>query len=540
VIVCRQCGQEAREGVDFCESCGAFLEWEGEKVDAAPKAADPPSPPETQSDRTGGTPPSWGDGPPPRGGPAGPWIDMPPDGSPAWTVGSPPAGGRPAPAPAEPEPAPAPPVGGPPPPTPLPPAGGTPGGPAARSGSPAPASVMCLECGATNTGDRRFCRRCGASLETVALARRSPAPSGGVPAAPTDPGTAVVGPVAPGGPPATARPPGPQVPDAPRVMARTPTAPPAKGLKPAEATARPPATRPASGVPDVAPGGPICSQCGTANPPGRRFCRRCGESLAGSLPAEAGGAMVRAGRPSWWQRVVTRVRGRQADGDGDGFSASRSARSAYRHSLDVRYRVFRVMALIGGAALIAGSLGFTGVNPMSGARSLWDKVFPRDKRIGELQGSADPEDKVNVKFAPGSAVDGDPETAWAAVWLLPRDADAAEACADKPNTGGADAALVVTMPQKSKLSKLSVQPGLPAGDSARGRQFLPTKLELRFDDGSCDVVDLEDKAGFQDHRIKSPVTQHVRIAVLDAKPPTEQLANENNVTLGELRIYRPR
>jgi hypothetical protein len=323
-------------------------------------------------------------------------------------------------------------------------------------------------------------------------------------------------------------------------MARTPTTPATKGLKPAEATARPPATRPASRLPDVAPGGPICAQCGTANPPGRRFCRRCGESVAGNLPVEPGGTLVRADRPSWWQRVVARVRRRDDGGDGDGFSATRSARSAYRHSLDLRYRVFRVMALIGGAALIAGSLGFTGVNPVSGARGLWDKVFPRDKRIGELQGSADPEDKVNVKFAPGSAVDGDPETAWAAVWLLPKDADPAEACADKPNTGGADAALVITLPQKSRLSKLSVQPGLPAGDTARAGQFQPTKLELRFDDGSCDVIDLEDKAGFQDRRIKSPVTQHVRIAILDTKPPTQPLASRNDATIGELRLYRPR
>ena len=35
MIVCRQCGQSAREGEDFCESCGAFLEWEGEKVEPA-------------------------------------------------------------------------------------------------------------------------------------------------------------------------------------------------------------------------------------------------------------------------------------------------------------------------------------------------------------------------------------------------------------------------------------------------------------------------------------------------------------------------
>jgi hypothetical protein len=161
VIVCRQCGQQAREGEDFCESCGAFLEWEGERVDPAP-----PRP--TRAPGTGAAP-------------AAPAPTGPPPAAGAGAAG-PPGGAPPGPAPRAAAPA------------------GTPPPLAVPAAPPGPgASVTCLECGADNDGDRRFCRRCGSSLDLVALA--------GPPAAPPAPGPvpapgALEGPVLPGGPPA--------------------------------------------------------------------------------------------------------------------------------------------------------------------------------------------------------------------------------------------------------------------------------------------------------------------------------------------------
>jgi len=327
-------------------------------------------------------------------------------------------------------------------------------------------------------------------------------------------------------------------------MARgqAPAVPPTKAMQPAESSARPPAVRPpAQTSPDVAPGGPTCAQCGTANPPGRRFCRRCGAVVSDSLPAEAAAALPRGGRPGWWSRLVAKVRRR--DPEDEQFTASGAARSAYRGALDVRYRIFRVLALVAGAGFLIGSLGFTGYNPLTGARSLWNKAFPRDKRVSELQANADPDQGINNDFPPSAAVDGDPKTAWAGQWTLTEDDPAAEACTEDPTFGGADHALVVTMPAPSKLSKLRIQPSLPAGDPDRAGQWKPTKLELRFDDGSCKTLALGDEAGFQDKRIKGPVTKHVRIAILDAAPPADPAkaqAGGNLVSIGELRLYRPR
>jgi ribosomal protein L40E len=396
------------------------------------------------------------------------------------------------------------------------------------------ASVTCLECGADNDGDRRFCRRCGSSLDLVALAGPLAAPPapGPVPA----PG-ALEGPVLPGGPPA--RSPAAAVPDAPRIAARAPVVPPGKGLQPAEAAPRAPAIRPASAPAEVAPGGPLCPQCGTANPPGRRFCRRCGAAFTGddvALPATGGGPPER--RRGRWPRVTARRRADGDDGGDQGLTPSRAARSAYRHTLDVRYRVLRVLAVVAGVGLLAGSLGFAGVNPISGARGLWDRFFPRDARVGELEAVADPPEVVDVDFAPGAAVDGDPKTAWAATWQLEPGADPADGCgADESGTGGATGALEVALPAAVELSKLSIQPGLPPGDPGRAAQWQPTRLELRFDDGSCTQVDLKDQAGFQDHRLDGPETRHVRIAVLDAAPPRDPAASTDQVAIGELRLY---
>ncbi|MER7755103.1 hypothetical protein [Kitasatospora sp. NPDC097643] len=68
---------------------------------------------------------------------------------------------------------------------------------------------------------------------------------------------------------------------------------------PGEAVEQP---RPETGRPPAperppAPGELICGQCGAGNVPSRRFCRRCGSSLA-DAPVAA--------RPPWWRRLFGR------------------------------------------------------------------------------------------------------------------------------------------------------------------------------------------------------------------------------------------
>ena len=564
MIVCRQCGQAADERTDFCPSCGAFLEWEGEPVEpgarqrpagersgpgqgSAPGAAGPAAPhravwappdsfaPDAPADPAASAPPH---GPMPSSPPA-----PPPAGDGASPHSPPGAGPRPAP-------------------------DGGPAGGSARSGS-----VICLECGARNDGVRRFCRRCGSTLDLVALSGRAPRPG---PTAPpvSDPGSSEDTAGSPGGPGSVpggpgsgagglvARPPAAPVPAPPsRIGARAPAVPPTpvptpgRGVQPTEPKARPAPVRPQRVEAEVAPGGPDCPQCGTANPPGRRFCRRCGADLPAVAASTPDTPELVEGREPWWRRLFRR---RTRDGD----TPTRSARAAYRRSLDLRYRLMRVVAVVAGVGVVAGGFGLVGLNPVSGARSLWDRFFPRDERVGELQAATDPAGVVESEFTPGNAVDGDAGTAWATTWLLEPDAPAAESCAEDESTtgpaaegadggddvspvasaptGGGEAALVIALPEATELSKVSVQPGLAAGDPDRALHWQPTRLELRFDDGTCTEVDLADEAGFQDRRIDAPETSSVRVSVLDAAAPRAPEGASDLVAIGEVRVFAPK
>jgi hypothetical protein len=384
---------------------------------------------------------------------------------------------------------------------------------------------------------------------TTAGSTIPPAPTVGVPTGP-----AIGSPPAPGGagrPPAAGKQPSPSAraaagrqpvaappaggPPSPAVT--QPGEPPPPGpqaIQPAMAKERRQPVRPAPVEQAVAPGGPTCSACGAANEPGRRFCRRCGAPVAGSAPTTAPTRAAPA-RLSWWRRLLARLRGGGGDhGEGGG---DRTARAAYRRSLDVRFRVLRWVAVLATLGLGAGAAGLAGINPVSGARSLWERFFPRDERVTEVTAATSPEETERPDFAAGAAVDGAPDTAWAAGWTLAADDPAADACGDLPTGGGGDAALVLNLPAATELSRLEVQPGLPAGDPDRPNQWRPTRLELRYEDGSCEEIELRDEPGSQEHDIEAEETTSVRVVVLDAAPPTS--GDGDLVSIGELRLYRP-
>ncbi|NUU15787.1 zinc ribbon domain-containing protein [Cellulomonas humilata] len=161
--------------------------------------------------------------------------------------------------------------------------------------------IVCPQCGSASKADEQFCGVCGAYLVWDAGA---PEVSPGAEAAPPEepatepPPTALPNETAP---PAR-REAGPQ--DAPvaaaALLATPPPAPPeARSQQPA--AVRPgvpkpaPTPRPAAlDEPEPSPGDLVCGTCGAGNAASRKFCRRCGASLAD--------ARVQA-RRSWWSRL---------------------------------------------------------------------------------------------------------------------------------------------------------------------------------------------------------------------------------------------
>jgi len=254
MIVCTGCGNANEARSEFCGSCGAYLEWHGERVGTDPPPVAPPPVVVPTPERPGlldrvryvvglddappGTPPP---GPVPH--PPGPYSP-PPGPAPYPPAPYPPAPYPPAPYPPAPPPAPAP--------------------PGAPSWPPAPPTGHAL---ATPPG--------------------APPPFGftaGRPPLPTAPPAPPIGAVA-----GSAR----VIPAAPVY----PTAPvsPAVGLgarAPEAEYERPPAQRP--DPVDLGPADLYCGSCGAGNTDGRLFCRRCGTSLADAH---------RPPRLPWWKRI---------------------------------------------------------------------------------------------------------------------------------------------------------------------------------------------------------------------------------------------
>lgn len=122
-VICRRCGYANLPGDQFCGSCGAFLEWEGEATGA------PAAPPPPDEGLAGLVAPAGGVLPPPA--PAQGWVTAP---------------GVQAPPPQVPPPVAPPPVRVPPP-------------------APAEAGLLrCPACGIANGAARTFCQSCGARL----------------------------------------------------------------------------------------------------------------------------------------------------------------------------------------------------------------------------------------------------------------------------------------------------------------------------------------------------------------------------------------
>lgn len=195
MIVCTACGMRNEDGESFCADCGAYLEWDGERVGApGPAAAAPPGPgpqaeetapgfvsrvkqavglgerpPEPAVSDPGASGPAAAGAPPPAapGGPAAPGTPAAPP-APAGATWAPPPGAVAASA--------APPAA-------APPAAVLPGQAAPKprrvdlppeDRPPAPGETICGRCGAGNAPARKFCRRCGASLADMPVAARLP------------------------------------------------------------------------------------------------------------------------------------------------------------------------------------------------------------------------------------------------------------------------------------------------------------------------------------------------------------------------------
>ncbi len=368
--------------------------------------------------------------------------------------------------------------------------------------------TVCQQCGEAAARDSEFCLQCGAYLEWNATGADVPARLEVTPPVPTPRAerSAAAGSARPATPVTATVPTDPSRGAGPAVAA---------GTVPPEAAPRPAATSPRE---------PACSRCGTARPPGRRFCVRCALEFEPSSAPPLRPARSRR-RDPWWRRLFGRGRSPR----------ERAALRAYRRSLPVRYRLIRAAGALLLVAVIAGAALTIGRNPVGWVQARWDDLHDNLERVQVADAVPDPAEPAGpVEFAPRFAVDGAEDSAWATRWT---GGDAAGGCG-APRTA---AGLVVTFEDVAAVRHLRVVPGLPDDDSGRRLQPRPSVLEVRSAEGHCQTLGLRDSGTEQQVDLDVPLnTSSVRIDVA-AVYPAEGEETSDLVAISEVRFFqRPR
>ena len=336
--------------------------------------------------------------------------------------------------------------------------------------------MICEACGESNRPGTEFCAYCGSYLAWDPSAPDKsmvrPATTGTAPAPATTPpvSTPPPAPITPATPP-------------PPVVSQQPVA---------------PAPAPAVAAVTTEAGSP-CPACGRVNPPGRRFCARCGHQLASASVRAAPTSPAPVAARGWWARRFD--------------NRDRAARRAYRRSLPGLYRWRRVLiglGLVGG--LVAG-LAVAGRNPVGFVVDRYYDVRGTTVAVPVTGTAVEPPDATVAKSDPAALTDRT-EAAWTMRWEPTAEG---ASCGGAPGTG-----VIVLSISPTRVREISVQVGLLATNGRRPLQARPLVLGVLLDGGPCQRLELADAAEQQMLELDSkvPVSQ-VRIGVDAVAPPRD-------------------
>jgi hypothetical protein len=233
---------------------------------------------------------------------------------------------------------------------------------------------------------------------------------------------------------------------------------------PQAARHRPPPVRRTAPSRRLQPGDLVCGACGEGNPPVRKFCSRCGESL---IEAEV------VKRP-WWKKLL-RTRGPKVVQTANGKDSKGKNLTVQR--FDLRHSVrkgLRRARFVVGMLVIIGGIGYAAIPSLrSAVDSRFDTtkgkvltlVHPTYVPVHALKVTAD----MAVAGHPGRlAVDEFTNTYWLAPW-----------------NGTKQPTLTLTFAHKVTLKEMIFYSGVDANYLAFGR---PAVLHLVFSNGASDTL----------------------------------------------------
>lgn len=364
--------------------------------------------------------------------------------------------------------------------------------------------VECTQCGQRCEPSEQFCGSCGAYLEWTAPAAATspqPAAAGAVPEQPA--ASAALPP-----PPSTS--PSPAVP--PPAAAAASVSPPAQGIVPVQPSAgpvqpqagearapRPPTSRPPD-EPPPAPGDLICGQCGVGNAPTRRFCRRCGTSLADAPVAP---------KAAWWRRLFA-PRPRTAPAAGE--------RPA--PGLLGRLRALRRPRLL--VPLLVVALGIAGFALRSQLHKATDTVKDRVAKTQQVHAVAVTASSASGGHPAALAVDGTTDRYWAPA----REGD------------GKGQYLEARFDEPFRLLDLIVYPGSSTVDQDFLTQARPRTLIVTVTDthgkATRHTVNLGDSPGKQTFHIAESDVARIRLTINGAYGT----GRGHHVAIGEVEFFK--
>lgn len=238
-----------------------------------------------------------------------------------------------------------------------------------------------------------------------------------------------------------------------------------EAVVPQEAQKKPPPVRKQPPSKKLQPGELVCGECGEGNAPTRKFCSRCGTSLAAAQVVKT----------PWWRKLLPR-RGAKVRKAGE--RAKRRGRAG-KSKLGLAFSTtFKIVRRVVAIALILGGVAYGMFAPFRGwvneraaeAKGTFERiVFPQYVPVSAAE--APTASAALPKHAPNLAVDSASDSYWA----VP--------------VGGKEPFIVVKFDRTVDLKRMIVHNG-DGGDFKAS--FRAQKLHLVFSTGKTTDVSLED------------------------------------------------
>lgn len=249
------------------------------------------------------------------------------------------------------------------------------------------------------------------------------------------------------------------------------------------------------------PGDLICGQCGVGNDPVRRFCRRCGNSLV---------AAVVVPKPPWWKRIFERKPKAKAEAGSRPHTSGATPRDLKSKG---QYALLKTKSTMGKLGRVAALLALVGIAGLS--LGPWrDKV---GDQIGKVRRLVSPEyDIVRPSSPPQatSALDGHP--AAAAI-----DQISNSYWAEGAEGPGEGQGLTFAFDEPVDIDRV----GFLNGASEQPQDFVTQprlrEVQLVFDDGTTEMITLNDDPKFQHYGIRARGITKMQLQIISVYPSLE-------------------